>query len=71
MLAVILCLCGKKVDIVTSSKVLAIRDSKFYEESTLEGCASFYQIFCLNCGNICDSLSEDEITGEKHRYDVY
>jgi preprotein translocase subunit SecA len=42
MLAVIMCLCGKKVDIVTSSKVLAIRDSKFYEESTKEGCASFY-----------------------------
>jgi preprotein translocase subunit SecA len=42
MLAVIMCLCGKKVDIVTSSKILAIRDSREYDEASREGCASFY-----------------------------
>mmetsp|Transcript_12404 Transcript_12404/g.11238 ORF Transcript_12404/g.11238 Transcript_12404/m.11238 type:complete len:331 (+) Transcript_12404:162-1154(+) len=65
MLAVILSLKGKKVDIVTSSKVLAIRDS---HEKT-----NFYSLFGLSVGHNCSNskvcYNSDIVYGDTLNYE--
>jgi hypothetical protein len=44
-----MCFSGKKVDVITSSKVLAERDSKESKD--------FLNWFCLDSENNCDELA--------------
>jgi hypothetical protein len=71
MLATCLGLVGKRVDIVTSSKVLAIRDSKARESGTKEGYKGFFEMFNLKVSNNCDEECEKLDTGEEERKNRY
>eukprot|EP01061_Rhynchopus_euleeides_P025831 TRINITY_DN4201_c0_g1_i5.p1 TRINITY_DN4201_c0_g1~~TRINITY_DN4201_c0_g1_i5.p1 ORF type:complete len:4192 (+),score=1134.89 TRINITY_DN4201_c0_g1_i5:1299-12578(+) len=63
MLAVVLALMGKRVDVITSSKVLAVRDSKEY--------CRFFKMFTLRGDNNCDEACERGHTGEDERKGRY
>ena len=69
MLATILGLCGKSVDVLTSSKVLAVRDSKRRDPETREGYADFFALFNLTCSNNCDDQCERSEEERKKRYE--
>ncbi|WP_375326319.1 hypothetical protein [Candidatus Tisiphia endosymbiont of Nemotelus uliginosus] len=71
MLATCLGLIGKRVDIVTSSKVLAIRDSQVREPGTKEGYQGFFEMFGLKASNNCDEICEKADTGEQERKNRY
>lgn len=71
MLATCLALTGKRVDIVTSSKILAIRDSQQREPGKREGYKQFFEMFDLNAGNNCDELCEHPLTGDEERKKRY
>jgi len=71
MLATIIGLLGKKVDIVTSNKILAIRDSELRRNPSRSGYQNFYQIFGLSANNNCDEHCDIEATGEAERRNRY
>jgi preprotein translocase subunit SecA len=71
MLATCLGLIGKKVDIVTSSKILAVRDSKTREPKTKEGYKGYFEMFDLKASNNCDEECEKATTGEEERKSRY
>ncbi|CAF3824772.1 unnamed protein product [Adineta steineri] len=68
MLAVSHALIGNKVDIVTSSKVLAIRDASNDSE---EGYKKFFNLFGLNVSNNCDNACDNPKTGQALRKERY
>lgn len=71
MLATCLGLMGKRVDVVTSSKLLAIRDSKERPFGSREGYAGFYEMFGCKASNNCDEECEKSDTGESERKSRY
>jgi len=71
LLATCLALTGKRVDVVTSSKVLAVRDSKVRTRDSRDGYKGFYAIFGLVASNNCDEECEREHTGESERAKRY
>ncbi|UCM86433.1 MAG: hypothetical protein LF885_07155 (plasmid) [Rickettsia endosymbiont of Culicoides impunctatus] len=71
MLATCLGLLGKRVDVVTSSKVLAIRDSQARASGTKEGYKGFFKMFDLHASNNCDEECEKPDTGEDERKSRY
>lgn len=68
MLATALALIGEKVDIVTSSKVLAVRDTSDDER---EGYQKFFALFGLRSSNNCDDACDAPGTGEDERKQRY
>ena len=68
MLATVLGLCGKSVDVLTSSKVLAIRDSKSRDLETGEGHRDFFEYFNLTCSNNCDDECDGSEEERQKRY---
>ena len=68
MLATAQALIGRKVDIVTSSKILAIRDAS---NDPNEGYKEFYRLFGLNVSNNCDDACENPGTGQAERKERY
>ncbi|CAF0927919.1 unnamed protein product [Rotaria sordida] len=68
MLATAQALIGRKVDIVTSSKILAIRDAS---DDPDEGYKELYRLFGLKVSNNCDDACENPKTGQAERKDRY
>ncbi|CAF3937304.1 unnamed protein product [Rotaria sp. Silwood1] len=68
MLATAQALIGEKFDIVTSSKVLAIRDAS---DDSREGYRKFFELFGLKAGNNCDEACDATGTGDKERKERY
>jgi preprotein translocase subunit SecA len=71
MLATCLGLVGKKVDVVTSSKVLAVRDSRAKDRETGEGYKEFFEMFDLAASNNCDDECDNGTSGENERKKRY
>ena len=74
MLAICLALVGIKVDIVTSTKVLAVRDSLERTLESKEGFKGLFSMFGIAVSNNCDDACEDAAGGEserKKRYQEY
>ena len=67
MYAILQALIGNTVDIVTSSKVLAIRDSS----DDHDGYKSFYSLFDIKVSNNCDHDCDNPTKGEKTRIKRY
>ena len=51
---------NKKIDIITSSKVLAIRDTS----NDNDGYKCIYDCFGINVSNNCDQLCDDGSNGQ-------
>jgi len=68
MLAVSRALIGDRVDIVTSSKVLAVRDASADPD---EGYQKFFTLFSLNVSNNCDDDCDNPKTGQALRKERY
>ncbi|CAF1543390.1 unnamed protein product [Didymodactylos carnosus] len=68
MLATSYALIGENVDIVTSSKILAQRDSS---NDPKEGYKIFFNLFGLNVNNNCDNACDNSDTGESERKKRY
>ncbi|CAF3446708.1 unnamed protein product [Rotaria socialis] len=68
MLAVSRALIGDRVDIVTSSKVLAVRDAS---DDPDEGYKKFFALFGLNVSNNCDDDCDNPKTGQALRKERY
>lgn len=71
ILALIHAFCGLKIDILTSSKVLAIRDSQYRDKKTGEGWRDLFDWFGVNCSNNCDEECEDPYGGDTEKKDRY
>ena len=67
MLAVCHALLGLRVDVITSSKVLAIRDSQKRTGKCGVGLLDFYGMFGIGVGNNCDEDCESPHIGEVTR----
>ncbi len=64
MLATFLALARLRVDVITSSKVLAIRNSQERKLWTKEGFSGFFAMFNIGVSNNCDEECENPTSGE-------